>query len=62
MGLNFKGLRLSEWVHDNLDAAWFVCLTYTREECSSVEMYLELVQVDALLKSTNLLDLIIDKI
>jgi len=58
MCLNLKGLCTSEWVHDNLDAARFVYLTHAREECVSVVHHLELVQVDALLKLSNLLSVI----
>jgi len=57
MGLNFKGLRLSEWVHHNLYAARFVGLAHTREECSwgcSIVHHLDLVQADVLLKASNL--------
>ena len=55
VSLNLEQTVFAERVHHTLDGTWLVCLVDASEEGASIELHLDLVQVDVLFKFLNLL-------
>ena len=55
MSLDFKDFSFLEGVHHHLNATWLIWLIDSREKSPAIVHHLNLVEVDALLKSSNFL-------